>query len=578
MLFESISYQNGFPFELSFLNVAEESKHCHKEIEIVLVLRGVTHYQIYHTDYELNPGDLIIADVEDLHQIHHSSDDIIMLSIHVDTGYFETIYPNIRYMFFVCEECMEGPAGNAQLLQSKLALLKHRIAGLALEYMGKERDSHRLSAGINDLISILVNHFQGFFMEDYQYKTSPENLSSDDLHRLSRITRYIMLNYNKKISLEDVSEMEHLSSYYVSHLIKKNLGFNFQNFVNAIRLEYAEKLLVFSNLTLMQISQDCGFSSPNYFNKCFSAWHGKTPAQYRKDYVTCERSYKDGFSQEEAVSLLIPYLNSSSNDENYLPKSISITLNPDADVYEDFWENYAPKLIIRSQQDLMDLGYYDHQIRQIRPASFIADEEFLTHNKTFGTGIQRLLSHFQIPLESQFHLASPDGLATASSAAGAASHILKSRSHAFFPFGKGNCLFTAEGLITPIYWFYTFFTGLQNPKICVREDYALVKTDDSFLVFLYNTSPHFSLSAQFSFPPDLGPFYLRKTELSEKDNCYSILSDLEDPKDMPSLLKDRINQSLHGKTRFYTKPHPLDEMPDFMVYHNTVTILELISM
>ena len=103
-------------------------------------------------------------------------------------------------------------------------------------------------------------------------------MNEEDLRQLCRITRYILLNYRDKITLNDIAEMEHLSSYYLSHLIKENLGFNFQSFLNAIRLEFAEKELVFTGKTLLQISQDCGFSSPNYFNKCFSAWYGKTPA------------------------------------------------------------------------------------------------------------------------------------------------------------------------------------------------------------------------------------------------------------------------------------------------------------
>ena len=135
MLFENIKYRDDLPFEISFLNIGEESKHCHKDLEILLVLRGVTHYQIYHTDYELNTGDLIIADIEDLHQIHDSSDDVLMLSMHIDTSRFEEIYPNIQYMFFVCEECMDGPASNPQMLENKLALLKNHIAKLAFHYM-----------------------------------------------------------------------------------------------------------------------------------------------------------------------------------------------------------------------------------------------------------------------------------------------------------------------------------------------------------------------------------------------------------------------------------------------------------
>ena len=166
MLFEPVSFQGSLPFELTFLNIGEESKHCHKEIEILLVLRGTTHYQIYHTDYQLDPGDLIIADVEDLHQIHHSSEDILILSIHVDTSRFEQLYPNIRYMFFVCEECMEGPSGNRQLLQSKLKLLKQHIAKMAFDSIQEEEDSSLLTEDVNGLVSILDKHF---LAEIYRY-------------------------------------------------------------------------------------------------------------------------------------------------------------------------------------------------------------------------------------------------------------------------------------------------------------------------------------------------------------------------------------------------------------------------
>ena len=213
--------------------------------------------------------------------------------MHIDTARFDEIYPDIKYMFFVCEECMEAPAVNPQVFDNKLALLKSQIAELAFHYIKEESSTTLLMEGINNVVATLVEHFQGFYMEDYQYKTSQQDMNAEDLQQLCRITRYIMLNYQNKISLDDIARMEHLSSYYLSHLIKENLGFNFQNFVNAIRLEFAEKELVFTNMTLMQISQDCGFSSPNYFNKCFSAWYGKTPSQYRRDYSPRERSYRN---------------------------------------------------------------------------------------------------------------------------------------------------------------------------------------------------------------------------------------------------------------------------------------------
>ena len=109
MLFESIQYRDNLPFEISFLNIGEESKHCHKSVEILLVLRGVTHYQIYHTDYELNPGDLIIADTEDLHQIHDSSDDVMMLSMHIDTSRLMKYTPTYSICSSYAKNVWTGP-------------------------------------------------------------------------------------------------------------------------------------------------------------------------------------------------------------------------------------------------------------------------------------------------------------------------------------------------------------------------------------------------------------------------------------------------------------------------------------
>ena len=303
MLFESISYRDDLPFEISFLNVAGESKHCH--------------------------------------QIHESSEDILMLSMHIDTGRFNDIYPDIRYMFFECEECME----------------------------------------------------------DFQYKTSSQDMSEEDLQRLCRITRYIMLNYKEKISLDDISQLEHLSSYYLSHLIKENLSFNFQNFVNAIRLEFAEKLLVFSNMTLMQISQECGFSSPNYFNKCFSAWHGKTPAQYRKDYVPCNRTIIGSFTQDEACEMLSGYIINADSDDAP-PGTAPLFPAQYADFgslpwSKEFESVAGPSVLLDSMEAVIKYESLSEELASLGSFTAVIDPELLKRNRDLD--ISMLPADVQIP-------------------------------------------------------------------------------------------------------------------------------------------------------------------------------------
>ncbi len=571
MLFESISYISDLPFKISFLNVGQESRHCHKEVEILMVLRGVTHYRIYHMDYELGPGDLIIADAEDLHQIHDSSDDILILSLHVDTRRFEKQYPNIRYMFFVCEECMEGPSGSRQLLENKLTLLKQHIARLAFDYGKDKKDLPLLREEIKDLVSILVNHFQGFYMEDFQYKTSQQDMSPDDLQRLCRITRYIMLHYNQKISLDDIAEMEHLSTYYLSHLIKENLGFNFQNFVNSIRLEFAEKLLVFSNMTLMQISQECGFSSPNYFNKCFSAWHGKTPAQYRKAYVPCERSCRRPFTRKEAFALLTPYLNVSKGKGEVL-ESISIAPDFSNSGFIGFCENYGPRICVDSGEAALFLGACSEKILQLSPREIILTEDLLHKSKGLAAGIRKILEGSKIPLSVQD--ASLPPLKDAPDPAAALSQIFSCKDAAVSLLGGAESLFTQEGLPTPLYTVYEVLSDLKEPQAAFYPHYVLAKGLNGMLVALFNPASHAALHVHLSvkhLPPRTA--FIRR-ELSPGDSVFGILENLGNPEHLPPLLEKRICQNRLGHPRFFV---PEKKTVDLVLYPNTVILLEIPS-
>ncbi len=567
MLFESISYQDQLPFELSFLNVAEESKHCHQEIEILLVLRGVTHYQIYHTDYELNPGDLIIADAEDLHQIHDSSEDILLLAIHVDAGGFEHLYPDIRYMFFVCEECMEGPSANKQLLQSKLALLKHAIARLAYDYMRETRDASLLMEEINELISILVHHFQGFFMEDYQYKISQEDLSPDDLQRLCRITRFIMLHYDQKITLDDVSKMEHLSSFYLSHLIKENLGFNFQNFVNVIRLEFAEKRLVFTNDTLTRISQDCGFSSLNYFNKCFSAWYGKTPAQYRKAYVPKERSFQKPFTQEEALALLTPYLNVSKG-ETELPKSLSLTLDFNGAGFWDFWETRAPRILLESLEEVLALSTCLTTLSRLRPSCFVLNESLAGLRETALPILETVIAPLGVPVLTQ--PISCVRSVCASDSVSAFKQALEQGPLSLRLLGSSPAIFTKNGLETSLCQALCFLSDFERPQVRAAENHVLVKDEHVMAALFFNDEP---VPLNICLPADSLPKGARllRREIEASQSSCGALEALGQPEQIPPLLRKRIHQSAYGSMRFSV----LKEDLNFTVYPDSMVILEI---
>lgn len=92
---------------------------------------------------------------------------------------------------------------------------------------------------------------------------------------------FIEENYQKDISLDDVSRSVDISPYYFSKLFKEETGENFIEYLTNIRIEKAKSLLVHSSMNIKNICVDTGYSDPNYFSRIFKKQVGVTPTEYR---------------------------------------------------------------------------------------------------------------------------------------------------------------------------------------------------------------------------------------------------------------------------------------------------------
>ena len=82
-----------------------------------------------------------------------------------------------------------------------------------------------------------------------------------------------------------VSQLASEIGWSRSHTFKKVKsvkGISVNQFIKEIRLQEAAKLIIESNFNASEISYKVGFSSPSYFNKCFSKYYGVTPGEYKE--------------------------------------------------------------------------------------------------------------------------------------------------------------------------------------------------------------------------------------------------------------------------------------------------------
>lgn len=94
--------------------------------------------------------------------------------------------------------------------------------------------------------------------------------------------QYMRRNYSQKSSLDEVARMVNLSPSYFSKVFKKEVGCNFNTYMNILRIEKSKKLLLYDDLKLVDIATAVGFEDQSYFSKVFKRITGMSPYNYRK--------------------------------------------------------------------------------------------------------------------------------------------------------------------------------------------------------------------------------------------------------------------------------------------------------
>ncbi|MFV0529756.1 MAG: helix-turn-helix domain-containing protein [Lachnospiraceae bacterium] len=99
---------------------------------------------------------------------------------------------------------------------------------------------------------------------------------------ISQAITYINQNFQKDISLDDVSRHVDISPYYFSKLFKEEAGENFIEYLTATRMSHAKQLLQNPARSIKEVCLLSGYSDPNYFSRIFKKCIGITPSEYRE--------------------------------------------------------------------------------------------------------------------------------------------------------------------------------------------------------------------------------------------------------------------------------------------------------
>jgi two-component system, response regulator YesN len=96
---------------------------------------------------------------------------------------------------------------------------------------------------------------------------------------------YIETNFSSDLSLQGVAEYVSLSPNYLSTLFKKEINASFTDYLTEIRIEKAKELLLDTYLKTYEIADSVGYNENAYFCKTFKKVTGKTPSEFRRQWL-----------------------------------------------------------------------------------------------------------------------------------------------------------------------------------------------------------------------------------------------------------------------------------------------------
>ncbi len=271
--------------QLTFVSNMKEEPHFHVETEVYYVISGEIIVKIRDQKNILQCGDIITVNSGIEHEVSCVGD---ALGVKVD-------YSRVLIDQIVGYKSGDFNANSTVDSVRDYRKLRNIFRSLIIDELDlSRRDRCRENSLLYELLGELLHHFN---VSD----TDGEGKSTDD-ERVQEMLRYINLNFQEAISLNELAEEMYTSISTLSRLFKKQTGVHFAEYVKGIRLRYACQELKYSDSNITKIAIDSGFTNLSGFNRAFRESFGMSPTDYRKEEQ--ERRKQHEIQQNELRDLL----------------------------------------------------------------------------------------------------------------------------------------------------------------------------------------------------------------------------------------------------------------------------------
>lgn len=255
----------------------EYREHHHAECELSTIISGSGIYTVESKEYSFSAGDVFLFGGDEIHCITDISGDFRVLNIQFNPGLLWTDSDafSLLRLFHTRSSRFENKLSN-------IPFTKEIHNNIILLY--KELASKR--SGYSLMVKYILYSSLLTIAREYNYIDLSENYSyaKSAIKSMKRALEYIEKNLSdSSLKLSDIAAQAAMSPTYFSSVFKKMNSISPWEYITIKRVEKSIELIKTTDLTKLDIAQQCGFSSSSNFYKAFSNVTGKTPSQISKN-------------------------------------------------------------------------------------------------------------------------------------------------------------------------------------------------------------------------------------------------------------------------------------------------------
>lgn len=282
------------PLSISVYSVKKSPTLIHAKgvLEIIFCLKGSVRFSYAYEAFTLHAGEYISVD-KDAYYLYDGKDNLCV-SFYIDLFRYKEKYPFITNNLFVCE-------GLAETTMDYPTDAHHRLKGMligTLKYIVDGEHEEKIEKLMETVVGMFIKYFDIF-----SFHTGIPTLDGETSERIHEINNYMQEHMRERITIGDLAKKLNLSEGYLSEYMRK-VSIGFREMLSYIRANESERYLLKTEKTIVEISEECGFSDAKYYYAAFKRWYKCTPRQFRDRYGKMQEKQIEYRSAEDVKNLL----------------------------------------------------------------------------------------------------------------------------------------------------------------------------------------------------------------------------------------------------------------------------------